>query len=47
VYNRENVSSMAEMLKGTTHPEIVSRAQKAFQEAVEAAGNSCKQLEGL
>ncbi len=39
--------SMAQMSKGTADPDIASKAQKAFDEAVEAAGNSCNHLNGL
>jgi hypothetical protein len=41
------MTSMAQMLKGTTDPEIASRAQKAFKEAIKAASNSCKRLDSL
>jgi hypothetical protein len=46
-YNKDNVTSMAHMLKRMTDPEIVSRAEKAFKEEIEAAGNSCKCLDNL
>jgi transcriptional regulator len=46
-YNKDNVTSMAHMLKRTTDRETVSRAEKAFKEAIEAAGNSCKHLDNL
>jgi hypothetical protein len=35
------------MLKGTTDPEKVNRALKAFNEAMEAAINRCKRLDSL
>jgi hypothetical protein len=44
-YNKDNVISMAHMLKRTIDLEILSRAEKAFKEAIEAAGNSCKRLD--
>jgi hypothetical protein len=47
VYNKDNATSMAQLLKGTTDPEIAGRAEKGFKVAVEAAGNSCKCLDSL
>ncbi len=38
---------MAHMMKRTTDLDVVSRAEKAFKEAIEAAGNSCKHLDSL
>jgi hypothetical protein len=40
--NKDNVTSMT-----PTDPEIASWAKKAFKEAVEAAGNSSKDLDSL
>jgi hypothetical protein len=36
-YKQDNVASKARMLKGNIHEELGERAQKAFDESVEAA----------
>jgi hypothetical protein len=47
MYNKNNLASMALMLKGTTDPEIVSSVEKAFKEAIEVAGKSCEHLDSF
>ncbi len=47
LYIKGNVLSMVHMLQGTTNPDITVRAQKALDEATEAAGNSCGCLVNL
>jgi hypothetical protein len=46
-YNKDNVASMAKMMKGTVDEGLSKRAQRAFDESMEAAKLGWQKLEGL
>jgi hypothetical protein len=46
-YNRSNVVSMAQMVKGTVDEGLSKRAQRAFNESMEAAQVGQQRLDGL
>jgi hypothetical protein len=46
-YNKNNVASMAQMIKGTVDEGLSKRAHRAFDESMEAAKLGWQKLDGL